>query len=126
MSDSIGPLIPPFRYAMVEEGLYRGAYPREPNFRFLERLQLRSLVSLSPKAPSEALLEFCAAHNIAHTHIPLAKFKESDRVPLDDGDAARQALELLVNPARLPLFVHCLDGVHNTGTLIMLLRKLQV
>jgi hypothetical protein len=30
-------LIPPFRFAMVEEGVYRGAYPTERNFRFLKR-----------------------------------------------------------------------------------------
>ncbi len=30
-------LIPPFRYAIVEEGVFRGAYPTEKNFRFLRR-----------------------------------------------------------------------------------------
>ena len=30
-------LITPFRYAIVEEGLYRGAYPTPRNFRFLKR-----------------------------------------------------------------------------------------
>lgn len=30
-------LIAPFRYAIVEKDLYRGAYPRHHNFRFLKR-----------------------------------------------------------------------------------------
>lgn len=31
-------LIPPFRFCMVEQGIYRGSYPVEKNFRFLKRL----------------------------------------------------------------------------------------
>jgi hypothetical protein len=38
MSDFTTPkLIPPFRFAIVEEGVFRGAYPTEKNCRFLRR-----------------------------------------------------------------------------------------
>jgi len=30
-------LIPPFRFAIVEEGLFRGGYPNVKNFQFLQR-----------------------------------------------------------------------------------------
>ena len=32
-------IITPFRYSMVEEGVFRGAYPTPRNFRFLKRFQ---------------------------------------------------------------------------------------
>ena len=33
---------------MVQPSLYRGAYPREVNFKFLETLQLKTIISLTP------------------------------------------------------------------------------
>ncbi len=79
-----GTLIPPFRLAIVEQGLYRGAYPRQRNLRFLKRcyyptfhwvclsicthyenrLKLKTIVSLLPSVPSEDLLNFCKHHDI--------------------------------------------------------------
>ena len=31
----------------------------------------------------------------------------------------------MIDKQNLPLFVHCVDGAHTTGTIIMCLRKLQ-
>lgn len=116
-------LIPPFRYALIEKDLYRGAYPRETNLRFLKRLRLRCIVSLLPKAPSEAIVQFCNEQRITLHHFTVPKFKEGE-TPLGAAEA-QTLVELLIEPRNLPLYVHCLDGVHNTGMLIMLLRKLQ-
>lgn len=116
-------LIPPFRYALVEKDVYRGAFPRETNLRFLKRLRLRCIVSLLPKAPGEAIGQFCAEQRIELRHFTVPKFKEGE-TPLGAAEA-QTLLELLIDPRHHPLYVHCLDGVHNTGMLIMLLRKLQ-
>ena len=40
--------VPPLRFSMVQPSLYRGAYPREVNFKFLETLQLKTIISLTP------------------------------------------------------------------------------
>lgn len=53
-----GTLNPPYRYAMVCPGIYRGAYPCLPNFRFLSRLQLKTVISLSPEEPSADIKAF--------------------------------------------------------------------
>lgn len=37
MSKLLPNLIPPFRYATVEEGLFRGGYPKARNLRFMKR-----------------------------------------------------------------------------------------
>jgi tyrosine-protein phosphatase OCA6 len=116
-------LIPPFRFALVEKDLYRGAYPRENNLRFLKRLRLRSIVSLLPKEPSAEIVQFCREQRIELRHFTVPKFKEGE-TPLGAAEA-QTLLELLIDPRHQPLYVHCLDGVHNTGMLIMLLRKLQ-
>lgn len=37
MTAKLPSLIPPFRYAIVEDGLFRGGYPKARNMRFLTR-----------------------------------------------------------------------------------------
>ena len=63
-SSTSGLLIPPFRYAIVEEGLYRGAYPTHRNFRFMKRLRLRVVLSFIPKDPHPSLVQFCEENDI--------------------------------------------------------------
>jgi len=60
--------IPPFRYAIVEAGIYRGAYPTVRNFRFLDRLKLRTIISLVPSAPIADLEEYCTHSGIELIH----------------------------------------------------------
>lgn len=35
---TLPPLIPPFRFAAVEDNVFRGAYPKQRNLRFIKRL----------------------------------------------------------------------------------------
>jgi len=115
-------LIPPFRFARVEDGLFRGAYPSLKNFRFLRRLHLRTIVSLLPSAPSDDLKEFCLHENIRLIFIHVEKFEEN--VTFTPQLLAR-IVTILGDQHNLPLFIHCLDGGHNTGLVIMALRLLQ-
>ncbi|KAI8915432.1 tyrosine phosphatase family-domain-containing protein [Powellomyces hirtus] len=116
------PLYPPFRYGMVEEDLYRGAYPKERNFRFLSRLGLRTILSLTPEPANAELSAFCASNKITPIHVRVDKPK--DHIPLSFHKTA-QILTILIDPAHHPLFVHCLDGAGVTAAVIMSLRKLQ-
>eukprot|EP00759_Apiculatamorpha_spiralis_P044925 PhF_6_TR41721/c0_g1_i2/m.63306 len=117
------PLLPPLRYQMVEENVYRGGYPTLRNFRFLQRLKLRSIISLIPEEPTADLTEFCKSNKIKLKHFPVSKFK--DRVTLNPQDVAN-AIEIMLDvEVSHPVYVHCLDGCQNVGTVIMMLRRLQ-
>jgi len=118
-------IITPFRFAIVEEGLYRGAYPTTKNFTFLKRLKLRTIVSLIPEPPNKELLQFCEKQKIINKHFPVPKFKEEDSKVRVQPSSVAQILQVIINTKNLPLFIHCLDGAHNSGVLIMSLRKLQ-
>ena len=120
--DSLPPLVPPLRFSLVEEGVYRGAYPSLINLRFLRRLGLRSMVSLLPEPPAPHLVEWCKAFGVTHHFERVVPF-DKDEVTLSNERAA-ELLQLLVWPQRQPVYVHCLDGVGVTGLLIMCLRKL--
>ncbi|WFD01255.1 hypothetical protein MYAM1_004017 [Malassezia yamatoensis] len=109
--------------------LYRGAYPKLRNLPFLATLHLRTIVSLTPK-PLESdagFAEWASKQNngqgIRMVHVRTEKPKE-DTGGLTREGAARAMLELL-HKENLPLYVHCLDGVEATSTLIACLRKIQ-
>lgn len=115
-------LVPPFRAARVENGVHRGAYPVLRNFPYLRRLRLRTIVSLIPEPPTYDLKCFAEAEHIQLHHIHAERAKgEVQLLPSELGEA----LQLLMNVDLHPLYVHCLDGRHVTGLVVMGLRKLQ-
>lgn len=119
------PLIPPFRFAAVEHGVLRGAHPTLKNYRFLRRLRLRTVVSLNAEpAPAEDLVGFCAAEGVELLVRRAAKYDDGDVLSMAESLVA-EVLAVLLDPARHPVFIHCRDGGHNTGLVIMCLRRLQ-
>ncbi|KAJ2673298.1 protein-tyrosine-phosphatase [Coemansia sp. RSA 1085] len=123
MADIIDPLIPPYRFEQVQSQLYRGGYPKPRNFRFLRRQRLKTLVSLVPTSSNAQLVDFCRAENIEHICINVES--PNDNVTLTE-PLVSQCLELMTDPARAPLYIHCLDGSNVTGVVVMCLRKLQL
>lgn len=116
-------LIPPFRYAIVEDSFFRGAYPTIKNFRFLRRLHLKTLVSLTPEAhPNRDMREFCEHEGITVHNVFVDKFQ--DGVTVTNAKVI-QVLQIIIRPENLPVYVHCLDGTHVTGVVVMCFRKLQ-
>lgn len=108
------PLIPPFRFALVQEDIYRGAYPSLKNLRFLSRLRLRTVISLLPPGapPSADLVDWCAASGIAHVTYPAAKY--DDEVTVSPAVAAA-VVSTLIAPGTTPAFLHCRDGGGGGG-----------
>ncbi|KAF1318951.1 putative protein tyrosine phosphatase, partial [Globisporangium splendens] len=116
-------LIPPFRFSNVQQGLYRGSYPTLKNFRFLNRLGLKTVISVIPEPPTSDLAEFCAAEKIVNYHFYAEKFT-SDNVTVSPTTVS-QILQIVIKQENLPVYLHCLDGANVTGIIIMVLRKLQ-
>lgn len=90
---SFEPLVPPLRFSALQPGLFRGSYPRAINFRFLKRLQLKTIVSLTPDPitpeTDEALYQFAQEEGITLIHIECSKEGGGKRkkrdVPIDYG-----------------------------------------
>lgn len=66
-------LSPPHRFAMVNPGIYRGAYPVLPNFRFLSRLQLKTIVSLTPEPPTTDIISFTEIAGCNSVYFPVLR-----------------------------------------------------
>lgn len=119
----VSALIPPFRFNIVELLVYRGSYPTLKNFRFLKRLKLKTIVSITPESPSSDVLEFCQEEGITHYQF-LAEKYSSDNVTVSPAIAS-QIVHILIDQSKFPIYIHCLDGSNVTGIVIMILRKLQ-
>lgn len=130
---ALPPMVPPLRFATVDEGVYRGAYPTLANFRFLRSLRLRMIVSLLPEQPSADLAQFCLHEQIAHHYFPTEKAAQNSYLPSEKSEptgltvpAVAEVLKLMMLAENLPLYVHCMDGYVSTGTVVMCVRKLQL
>jgi protein tyrosine/serine phosphatase len=106
-------LFPPFLYAIVNDDIYRGGYIKERNVQFMKRLQLNSVISLTPKP----LLDLKVAANMIH--IPVDKPKES--IPLIYAQVNKI---LQVINENTPCYIHCIEGT-ITNLVVMCYRKAQ-
>jgi hypothetical protein len=70
---SVVSLVPPIRFGHVNPGVTRGAYPTLRNFRFLSRLQLKTIVSLTPEPPIADLVLFAEMAGIKIVHFPIGR-----------------------------------------------------
>ncbi|KAL7270433.1 protein-tyrosine-phosphatase [Rhizina undulata] len=116
-------VIPPLRFSIVEDKLYRGSYPRPLNFKFLESLRLKTILSLTPEPLIDSVQEWCRGLGIQMLHLPPSKPGKKG-APLEYS-VARKAVEIMLDSTNAPLFVHCLNGSEVAGLAMASLRKLQ-
>jgi hypothetical protein len=95
MSQQIDPLMyPPLRFGVVNPGIYRGGYPTLPNYRYLSRLQLKTIISLTPEPPVQDLITFGEMAGATCIHIPILR-----TAPLNEGLLANIVQALMVRKA---------------------------
>ncbi|KAI3680480.1 hypothetical protein L6452_35251 [Arctium lappa] len=69
--------IPPFNFAVVDDGIFRSGFPDTSNLSFLKTLGLRSIIYLCPEPYPEANLEFLNANAIQLHQFGIEKSKVS-------------------------------------------------
>lgn len=116
-------LIPPFRFSYVEKDLFRGAYPVKLNFEFLKTLHLKTMISMIPNQIDEDLKSFCDQEGISNHCYIVPKFASQIVIT---ATTITEIINILCDKQNLPLYIHCINGGHTTGLVIMCLRKLQI
>ncbi|KAI9343932.1 tyrosine phosphatase family-domain-containing protein, partial [Obelidium mucronatum] len=158
---------PPFRYGLVAsspiqlgaqsvcnnevfaETLSRGAFPLQTNIRFLSRLNLKTIISLTPDVPmfhspgnhsranstatepaataestdSDPVRVWVTKSQIKTIHIRVDRPTDDNEIPLSFKQAA-SILAIITNKENMPAYIHCLNGGVVTGLVCALLRKL--
>ena len=116
---------PPINFGTVDKHLYRSSFPQPANYRFLNSLNLKTILCLVEDEPLPAqYIDWIERSGIDLIQIGMPGHKEAfrDGIPYD---LIGEALRLVVNHANYPMLVHCNRGKHRTGTVIACLRKLQ-
>ncbi|XP_074584244.1 inositol diphosphatase DSP1-like [Curcuma longa] len=114
-------LMPPLNFAMVDHGIYRSGFPNTANFRFLETLELHSILCLCLDPYPVANMEFLRENGITLFKIEIDGSKEAT-IPKN---RIREALKIVLDVSNHPLLIHCKRGKHRTGCVVGCLRKLQ-
>ncbi|KAH0536814.1 hypothetical protein FGG08_006347 [Glutinoglossum americanum] len=111
-----GTIIPPLRFATVEPYVYRGSYPRPLNFPFLESLELKVILSLTPEPLDEKLKQWADSQGIRQIHIKPEKGQKKS-APLQPAQA-KAVLEIALNQENTPIYIHCLNGAGSSNKLM--------
>lgn len=126
----IEPLVPPLRFSHIQANLYRGGYPRKINFRFLESLNLKTIISLTPEPINEStdpsLYKFARECNINLIHIECAQSGKGKKRGVPMGyTTILEALKYIIHDKFAPVYFHCLNGGQVTSLVVACLRKIQ-
>lgn len=116
-------LVPPENWSMVTKGVYRSAFPKSKNFKFLKKLGLKSLLTLILEDYPDQNKKFLQENNVSFYQFGVPGNKE----PFVDipEDKVCAALSIILNKENHPLLIHCNKGKHRTGCLVGCLRKFQ-
>jgi hypothetical protein len=64
-------LVPPENFATVSSGVYRSGFPMKKNFRFMETLRLKTVLTLVLEDYPEANLKWCQSQDIQFMASPI-------------------------------------------------------
>lgn len=115
----------PAAFGIVENGVYRSNTLYPINFTFIKRLNLKTVVQLSPEVPFKIVSAFFDENNIKFIHLGLKAWRtDATWKPMTE-ELIKEALEIILDVTTHPVLILCTSGVHQTGTLVGCLRKLQ-
>jgi tyrosine-protein phosphatase SIW14 len=104
------PAVPGF--ARVSDTLYRGAQPAEEGFAQLQKLGIKTVVSLRYLESDQEDIEGLGLRYV-HLHFNPFHPEEEDVVDF---------LNVVTDPDNQPVFVHCRQGVDRTGMMVAIYR----
>ncbi|KAG8164252.1 hypothetical protein KVR01_006170 [Diaporthe batatas] len=111
----------PANFGTVVPGIYRSSYPKDADYAFLQKLKLKTIITLVDKELPETFVPFMKANNIQHRHITMQGTKK-ETIPIQTMAAI---LDVVHDKRNHPLLIHCNHGRHRTGCVVALVRKIQ-
>lgn len=96
----------------ISDGLYRGAQPMAEGFRELRKMGVRTVVNLRSFHSDR---DEAGEAGLAYEHSAMKAWHPEDE------DVVR-FLQIVTDPARTPVFVHCQHGADRTGIMCAICR----
>ena len=112
-------LYSPQSFGCVEDGVYRSGFPTELNFGFLESLNLKTVVILSPENVEDQFISFlkdCGIHVVyIHNAANADGFHGLSAVA---EETIIEALNIITKTVNLPALITCRTGKTLTGVVV--------
>jgi tyrosine-protein phosphatase SIW14 len=103
-------------FARVNANLYRGAQPTEEGFKQLKAMGVKTVIDFRSYHSTKKQVEEAGLWAI---EIPLKA--DLGSTPPDD-EALKKFFEVILDPARQPVYIHCAFGKDRTGTMAAVYR----
>ena len=103
-------------FGRVNENYYRGGQPSDRDYASLAVLGVKTLINLTSddaKANERALVE---SAGMAYVQIPMTTHEQPT------AEKVAEFLNIVNDPARQPVYVHCVGGRHRTGVMSAVYR----
>ncbi len=92
----------------VNDRLYRGAQPEAEGFKELEKLGVKTVLNLRLSHSDRKLLE---GTDLDYAHIKMQAWDA-------EYDEVKEALQIITDKSKQPVFVHCQRGADRTGAVV--------
>ncbi|PHH62071.1 hypothetical protein CDD82_2049 [Ophiocordyceps australis] len=119
------PMVPanghPVNFGVVIPGVYRSSYPKSEDYSFLQRLHLKTVITLVKKDERDLAFESFAQANGVRQVVFDMKGTKKQTIPLD---TMASILRIVLDNGNYPLLLHCNHGRHRTGCVVGIIRKL--
>lgn len=102
-------------FGCVNEGLYRGAQPKDQDYEALAAMGVKTVIDLQRDGEANEQ-EMAEAHGMKFYRIGMS---DKNR-PAEE--QAELFLKIVNDPANQPVFVHCRGGRHRTGAMTAIYR----
>ncbi|KAK6420991.1 tyrosine-protein phosphatase siw14 [Oleoguttula sp. CCFEE 5521] len=109
--------------AVAEHTIFRSAFPQDRNLRFLECLNVKTVLCFVETEPTPAYVEYIQTNSITHKRVPVLANKDGNVAITVE--SVCEALLVTMDIANYPLYIHCNQGKHRTGCVIACMRKVQ-
>jgi tyrosine-protein phosphatase SIW14 len=105
-------------FGRINENYYRGAQPKDSDYRALAALGIRTVIDLTGDGRADEK-RFVERNGMKFFRIPMTTSERPSQA------AVTQFLKLVTDPANFPVYVHCQGGRHRTGVMTAVYRMTQ-
>ncbi|RKF65277.1 Tyrosine-protein phosphatase DSP1 [Erysiphe neolycopersici] len=111
----------PNNFGIVNPGIFRSGFPKTEDFSYLQKLRLKTILSLVKKDFSSEFQGFVERNGINHKVIDMTGTKKVEISEI----MMRQIMSIVLDYSNYPILIHCNQGRHRTGCTVAVLRHVQ-
>lgn len=106
-------------FGRVDDHYYRGSQPKGQDYADLAALGVKTVINLTGDDADVSEQAMATKAGLKYVHIAMTTHQPPTPAQLE------QFMDLVLNPANQPVYVHCVGGRHRTGVMTAVYRMVQ-